>query len=140
MEKQLIYNAIRTPDGTVLVSYHRHDYVTHLDINGDEYSTDGGIDYLHRSVNKIPAEDLSLYDDEPFEKIREIIHRGGRGIDGKQPLKYVKLSEVDDKWLEAIIDYENRLRPDNPQLKWYNLEKDYRNERLSTNEISILSK
>ena len=26
MERQLIYNAIRTPDGTVLVSYHRHDY------------------------------------------------------------------------------------------------------------------
>ena len=127
MEKQLIYNAIRTPDGTVLVSYHRHDYVTHLDTNGDEYSTDGGLDYLHRSVNKIPAEDLSLYDDEPFEKIREVIHRGGRGKSGKEELKYVKLSEVDDEWLGAIIDYEERLRPDNPQLKWYNLEKDYRN-------------
>lgn len=33
MDKQLIYNAIKTPDGTVLVSYHRHDYKTHLDAN-----------------------------------------------------------------------------------------------------------
>ena len=135
MEKQLIYNAIRTPDGTVLVSYHRHGYVRHLDANGDEYSTDGGIDYLHRSVNKIPAEDLSLYDDEPFEKIREVIYRGGRGKSGKEELHYVKLSEVDDEWLGDIIDYEEQYRPNNSQLKWYHLENDYRNNKLNGEEI-----
>lgn len=127
-EKQLIYNAIRTPDGTILVSYHRHDYKTHLDANGETYIIDGGLDYIRTSVNKIPAEDLSLYDDEPFEVIREHVFRGGRGIDGKQPLKYVKLSEVNDEWLGAIIDYEEERRPNNPQLKWYYLENDYRNK------------
>jgi hypothetical protein len=129
MEKQLIYNAIKTPDGTILVSYHRHDYKTHLDANGEEYIIDGGTDYIRTSVNKEPAEDLSLYDDAPFEVIREHIYRGGRGKNGDEALKYVKLSEVDDEWLGAIIDYEEQYRPNNPQLKWYNLENKYRNEK-----------
>ena len=126
--KQLIYNAIRTPDETVLVSHHRHDYKTHLDANGEEYMIDGGTDYIRRSVNKIPAEDLSLYNDEPFEVLREYIFRGSRGKSGKQPLKYVKLSEVDNEWLGAIIDYEEERRPSNPQLKWYYLENEFRNK------------
>ena len=127
-EKQLIYNAIRTPDGTVLVSYHRHDYKTHLDDNGETYVIDGGLDYIRTSVNKIPAEDLSLYDDEPFEVIREHVFRGGRGVNGDEPLKYVLLKDINDDWLNAIIDYEEEHRPNNPQLKWYNLENDYRNK------------
>lgn len=70
MERHLIYNAVRTPDGTILESRHVHDYATHLDANGDEYMVDGGFDYLRRSVNKVPAEDLSLYSDEKHEVIR----------------------------------------------------------------------
>ena len=127
-EKQLIYNAIRTPDGTILVSYHRHDYKTHLDANGETYVIDGGLDYIRTSINKIPAEDLSLYDDEPFEVIREYVFRGGRGVNGDEPLKYVLLKDINDDWLNAIIDYEEEYRPNNPQLKWYNLESIYRNK------------
>jgi hypothetical protein len=128
MEKQLIYNAIRTPDGMVLVSKHRHDYVTHTDANGETYFTDGGTEYIRRSVNKIPAEDLSLYDDEPFEVLREHIFRGSRGKSGKEELKYIKLSEISNEYLEDLIDYEEERRPSNPQLKWYYLENDYRNK------------
>ena len=36
---------------------------------------DGGLDYIRTSVNKEPAESLALYDDEPFEKIREVVCR-----------------------------------------------------------------
>ena len=133
MERNLIYNAIRTPDGTVLVSYHRHDYVSHTDTNGEYYANDGGTDYLRRTVNKVPAEDLSLYDDAPFEQIREVIHRGGRGKSGDEPLKYVKLSEVDDEWLGAIIDYEEDHRPNNRFLEYYYKEKVWR-QTLDTKE------
>jgi hypothetical protein len=128
MEKELIYNAIRTPDGTVLVSYHRHDYKTHLDANGEEYMIDGGTDYIRTNVNKIPAESLALYDDAPFEQIREVIHRGGRGKNTDEPLKYVKLSEVNDNWLQAIIDYEEELRPNNRFLQYYKQEQQWRQQ------------
>lgn len=126
MEKHLIYNAIRTPDGTILESRHVHDYVTHLDANGDEYMVDGGFDYLRRNVNKVPAEDLSLYSDEKHEVIREHITRGGRGLDGKQPLKYVLLKDISSDWLNAIIKYEKELRPDNRFIKHYIDERKYR--------------
>jgi len=127
MEKQLIYNSVKCLNcGEILVSYHRHDYKTCSCEN--ETMVDGGLDY-----GRYGGKDLSfvetnyLYDDAPFEVIREHIYRGGRGIDGKQPLKYVKLSEVDDEWLGAIIDYEDQYRPNNPHLKWYNLENKFRN-------------
>lgn len=126
MEKQLIYSAIRTPDGTVLESKHRHDYVSHLDANGETYILDGGCDYIRRSVNKVEAEDLSLYDDAPHEQIREIISRGGRGVDGTEPLKYVLLKDIDDGWLEAIIKYEQKLRPKNKFISVYLAEKEFR--------------
>ena len=45
MEKKLILSRIRTPDGTILTSYHQHDYVTHTDKNGETYMLDGGSEY-----------------------------------------------------------------------------------------------
>ena len=129
MEKKLIYNAIRTPDGTVLESHHRHDYVSHTDKNGDYYSTDGGVDYLRRTVNEIPAEDLSLYDDAPHEVIREHLSRGGRGKNMDEPLKYVLMKDINDEWLDAIIVYENEHRPNNPYLKFFVAEKEFRKNK-----------
>ena len=126
MEKQLIYNAIRTPDGTILVSYHRHDYKSYVDANNETYVIDGGLDYVRTSVNSVPAESLVVYDDAPFEVIREYLHRGGRGEDGKQELKYVALKDINDDWLENLIKYEEELRPNNPYLKFYKQEKEWR--------------
>ena len=38
----ILSNRLKTPDGTILESLHRHDYVTHTDANGKEYMLDGG--------------------------------------------------------------------------------------------------
>lgn len=126
MEKFIVYNAIRTPDNTILESKHVHDYVCHKDANGDYYSNDGGQEYFHRTVNKIPAEDLSLYSDAPHEQIREVVSRGSRGKSGREELKYILLKDIDDQYLQAIIDYEELNRPYNKYLSTYRAEKEWR--------------
>ena len=125
-EKFIVYSAIKCPDGTVLESKHVHDYVSHTDANGDYYSNDGGQEYFHRTINEIPAEDLSLYSDSPHSIIREVVSRGGRGINGDEPLKYVLLKDIDDSWLKAIIDYEELHRPQNKFLEIYKNEQKFR--------------
>ena len=38
MEKQLVHNSVTCLEcGETLVSFHTHDYKTHLDVNGEEY-------------------------------------------------------------------------------------------------------
>lgn len=104
MDQKIILNRIQTPDGTVLTSYHVHDYVEHYDTVAKEtYSTDGGTQYLHRTVNKVPATVLDVYDDEPFEVIREALHWGTRGKNGDQPLRWVVLSKMSNEHIENIL-------------------------------------
>lgn len=127
-EKEIILNQIRTPDGTVIKSMHRHDYVTYLDKNGHEYMVDGGSDYLRRNVVKeAPYKEISVYSDAPFEVIRENYHRGGRGKDGSQSLTWVPMSQMSDDWLRACIEYnEDRGQKDCTANSWYAKELQYR--------------
>ena len=104
--RQLVLNRIQTPDGTILTSYYRHDYVSYVDKNGLEYMVDGGLDYLRRNVHEnAPYKELSVYDDNPWEIVRQSFHRGGRGKNGDQPLKWVPMSEMSNGWLENSIQY-----------------------------------
>jgi len=113
VDKQIIYNAIRTPDGTVISSDHRHDYVTHLDKNGKTYGVDGGTEYLRRIGDTSDCEDLSMYlekwSPEFHEKARKVVKRGGRGKDGRQPLTWVPICEMNDNWVMATIEYNDKL-------------------------------
>ena len=101
--RKLIKNSIRTPDGTVLESRHRHDYQSHLDKNGEIYANDGGTSYIRRSVNVIPWEDLSLYSDDPFEILRENITWGNYGKNGDEPLQYKPISNMSSNHINAIL-------------------------------------
>ena len=103
--RQIVLNSIRTPDGTVLTSHYMHDFISHVDANGDTYINDGGCSYLRRSSNTIPAEDLTVYADDDFELVRVSAERGGRGINGNDPLTWVKICDMNDAWLEAVLDY-----------------------------------
>ena len=101
--RKLIKNSIRTPDGTVLTSRHRHDYQSHLDKNKELYVNDGGIDYTKRSVNIIPYEDLSLYSDDSFVKLREGIEWGTFGKNGNEELQYKPISNMSSNHINAIL-------------------------------------
>jgi hypothetical protein len=103
--KQLVYNSVTCQEcNETIVSYHRHDYKTCLCPNNA--MVDGGTDYLRygaKDMTKIKI--FAVYTDDDFELVRKYATRGGRGIDGKQPLKYVPLCEMNDDWLEAVLDY-----------------------------------
>ena len=101
--KKLIKNSIRCPDGMVLTSRHRHDFKSHLDKNKELYVNDGGIDYIKRSVNKTPYEDLSLYSTDSFEKLRKGIEWGTFGKDGDKELQYKPISNMSTEHVKAIL-------------------------------------
>ena len=130
-DKRIILNQIKTPDGTILKSMHRHDYVTHTDANGLEYMVDGGSEYLRRNINEdAPHEELTIYSDAPFEEIREAFHRGGRGKDGREPLTWVPMSKMSDEWLLACITYnEDRKMGEGFANEMYKKELMYRQEK-----------
>ena len=102
----IIRNAIKTPDGTIIESKHRHDYVSHLDANGETYMVDGGKDYFRGSVNEVPATNLRLStEDNSIEEIREVFTWGSNGVNGDQPTTYTLLKDISDNHLESIIDF-----------------------------------
>lgn len=105
--KKIILNSIKTPDGTILISHHVHDYKSYKDKNGEIYRIDGGHEYLRRSTNKVPATEMSIYEDAPFEVIRENYYRGTFGEDGHR--KWIPMSEMSKEHLENCIKY-NEVR------------------------------
>ena len=147
-ERKILANWIMAPDGTMIPSMNRHDYRTHETVDtfkrrsmkmDDQHMVpdqtrhsmaDGGCDYLRRGGKYT---EMSVYSDDPYEVIRRFVCRGGRGIDGTDPLTYVPLMAINNSWLQAIIDYEEEFRPENKYIKYYLLEQEYR----KTNNITI---
>lgn len=80
--RQLVQNAIRfrLKDGTYhyLTSRYVHDYVSYGE-GQDYYSTDGGLSYIHRTVDP-RQEDWDLYLDDPFDLICERLLWGTYGL------------------------------------------------------------
>lgn len=115
-----------------LVSHSPHDYKTCGCENGT--MVDGGYEYTRfggMDISKVNL--LNLYTDSPFEEIRELLARGGRGKDGKSPLEYVIIKDIDDDWLKAIIDYEETNRPNNRYLIYFKKEVIYRRDMRINN-------
>jgi hypothetical protein len=100
---QILSNRMRTPDGTMLESRHRHDYVTHLDANGKEYMLDGGLDYLRSSANG-DEKFLTVYQDDPHEVIRLLVKWGTFGKNGDEPYKQIKIADMSTEHLQACLE------------------------------------
>lgn len=99
----ILYNAIRTPDGTILESRSVYDFVGHTDANGKFYAVDGGLEFLRR-CGDMNYEELSLTLEDEFRKIRDTLQWGTRGKDGDQPLKKVKIKDLDTEHILNILD------------------------------------
>lgn len=134
--KKIVLNQIQTPDGTILRSHHVHDYVTYIDKNGKEYMVDGGTEYLRRTIHQdAPYIELTIFDDAPFEVIRESLHRGGRGKDGDKPLTFVPISKMSDNWLKNCIKYNKQIGQEKSyHSKMYTKELIYRKKNKITIE------
>jgi hypothetical protein len=110
---QIICNAIMTPDGTYLRSYHRHDYKEHLDkVSGETYIVDGGNEYLRRSMNTTPAQALDVYLSDPFETIRRNFAWKSYGKNGEHipHCVYILLHAMDTEHIHAILETQEHIR------------------------------
>lgn len=107
---ELLYNAIRTPDGTVISSNHRHDYQTHVDANGKEYMVDGGLDYVRRSAHGDEL-DICLYEGDSHSLVREVLSWGTYGKNGDQPLTYILLKDMETEHIQACLDTVDTMLP-----------------------------
>ena len=103
-DETIIRNSARTPDGTEIVSTHRHDFVSHEDANGNTYSVDGGTAYLRRVGNFEDLVETSVYLCHGHEVVRDVFTWGTRGPDGDQPVTRIKLSEMGEDHMQNIIN------------------------------------
>ena len=119
MENQIIYNAIKTPDGTILKSTHRHDYQIYIDKNGEEYMVDGGRSYLRRNVNTVPFEELTVYSNDDIEKQREVFTWGTYGKVGEDALSFILLKDMStDHILNCVMDAEKPISGKTIETDW----------------------
>lgn len=113
MNKEIIIrNAIITPDGTYLRSYHVHDYVSYVDtITGETYMVDGGTHYLRRSINIVPPEDLTVYLSDSFELVRMAFawKSYGKNLEHLPNGIYIALCDITDEHIEAILTTQTQV-------------------------------
>lgn len=122
-----VYNAIQCLNcKDILWSKHRHDYIV---CKCGSCMNDGGNEYRRGYVGQ-PEKNLSVTTNDPFEKVREYLHR--YNIYSKS---YVKLKNISDEWLQNIIDYHIEIKNicNNPGFQMFLTEKLYRAE----NEIFV---
>jgi len=64
---------------------------------------DGGLDYI-RTTMYPDQESLAVYLEDGHEAVREALTWGTYGKNGDQPLKYVKLSDMETDHIKACLD------------------------------------
>lgn len=104
--KQLLYNAIQTPDGTIIHSKTTHDFVCHKDANGKTYCIDGGLDYCKISGDLKDIKNLCVYDDGKWETRRRYLHWGKNYDENNIPLpqtEWVPIKDLKTSHIKNIL-------------------------------------
>lgn len=105
-DKVCIVRMVRTPDNIILHSKYRHDCVGHTDKDGVYYQLDGGIEGFGSCCNLDKCENRNLYYGDDHTLIREHFV-WGRSFDKDMnpvPFEWVKLKDMTDAHLEAVMD------------------------------------
>ena len=128
----IIYNAIRTPDGTVIESKHRWDYQAHTDANGKVYAVDGGHDYLRR-IGPPDYTELSVTSEDKHEVIRKVFKWRSYGKSGNEPARDTALKDLTDNHIQNILLTQVNL---DATVKWiFCNEQEYRKyHNITSNE------
>lgn len=113
-DPQILLNRIRTPDGVILTSRYRHDYVSHVDENGNLYAVDGGFDYLRR-VGPDDYEELSIDSNDDWKVIRKNFERG---VSRDNIITWKPLDSLSNQHLDNIISYIDEYENNNNPFKW----------------------
>ena len=124
-----LLNSIKTPDGTILVSKNRHDYVSYTDKNGQYYSVDGGEEYLRRGFDIADYEELSIEDDGKWENRRKYLHWGKNFDEDMNRLPetiWDTIENLNTGHIEAILD--GGFCKNSIYLETFNEELKFRNE------------
>ena len=109
--EQILRNALRTPDGTMLESKHTHDFVMHRDrVTDDDIGIDGGHAYFRRIGSLAFCADLSVTTKDDFELVRAAFTWGTYGKDGKQPRTEVKLQDMPTEHIQAILSTQQHIK------------------------------
>lgn len=137
----LLASWIMCPDGTMLPSFHVHDFREHVTVDTFElneesktyepdetrYSMiDGGTDYLRRGGK---FTEMSVYSNDPYEVIRRFVCRGGRGKNSDEHITWTPLFRMSNSWLEAVIEYNEDRGIESIYTPYYKKELDYRKEK-----------
>lgn len=116
--KQIVYNSIKCLEcNKVIVSRHRHDYVTCECPN--KAMVDGGNEYeRYGAMDMDKIEFKYIYADDDYEIVRQHATRGSRGKDGKQPLTWIAIADMDNVELIGILTLlEKKLNIDRTTTK-----------------------
>ena len=103
--KQIVYNSVTCLEcNETIVSYSVHDYKTCSCPN--QAIVDGGVSYLKRGAKDMSKiKSFVVYADDDFEIVRKYATRGGRGVDGTEPLSWIAICDMNDDWLKAVVAY-----------------------------------
>lgn len=138
----IIQNAIRTPDGTILCSKYTHDCVIHEDKNGKTYGVDGGKDYFKVIGEFNEIERLYIKTNDNFDHLKENIIFGTYGLDengnslfdnwirNKPLIKKISLSSLELNFVNKLSKSYVAWFKNKPKLK-YILVKDMTLEHIT---------